>query len=111
MALFRYSTGKDNFYVELGWEGMSYSNSPIHLAITQKDQSGTFNKIEEFPAITYDKTQSKTGYTFKSSLGDLTVKWGTVFWIISVIQVFLNGSKLDGGEIINIEGVTSGKYV
>jgi len=111
MALFRFYTGKENNYVQLGWGEMSYLKSPISITVTQKDAHGDYNHTEEFPSFYYDKTQSKTGYTFKSTLGELTIKWVTKFWIISEIQVLLDGVKLNGGEIINIDGMASGKYV
>jgi hypothetical protein len=111
MALFRYFTEKDDKYVELSYEGMSYKKNPISVCITQKKAEGTYSKIEDLQPITYTDEQAKEGFIIKSSLGQVKIKWVTRFWIISEMQVFIDDYKLAGSEIIRIEGFESGKYI
>lgn len=112
MALFRYFTEKDDKYIELNYEGSNYTKSPISLCVTQKNAAGEFSKLEDLlPPITYDKEKAKTGYSFKSQIGNITIKWITRFWIISEIQVLIDNYKLSGSEILNINGIETGRYV
>ena len=112
MALFRYFTEKNDQYIELNYEGHNYKKSPISLCITQKNEAGEFVKLEEIqPSISYDKEKAKTGYSFKSKIGNITVKWVTRFWILSEIQVLIDNYKLSGSEILNINGVETGRYM
>jgi hypothetical protein len=112
MALFRYFTEKDDKYIELSYEGHNYTKSPISVRITKKSESGTFEKLEDLQStITYDKEKAKIGYSFKSSIGTITIKWITRFWIISEMQVLIDDYKLSGSEILNINGVETGRYV
>jgi len=109
MALFRYFTEKDPYYVELHYEGMNYQKTPIEVYLTQKDGK-EYNGLENLGNIEYDGKKAQQGYHFKSKEGDVEIKWVKKLWIISIMKVFLNGNPLKGSEIININGVQSGKY-
>ncbi len=102
MALFRYKTAKDPFYIELGWSGMSYLKNPITINLLKKGTNGEFSAKKEIGKIKYEKEKAKQGYAFKvSNLGEVIVKWQRKFLIITEIQVLVNGEKLKGNEVLN----------
>ncbi len=110
MALFRFYSEQPEKFIELSYEGMNYTKAPIAVILTQKTGEGEFSILEELGEINFDKEKAKTGYVFKSKLGEVMIKWVTKFLIISEIQITLNGQRLKGGEIMNFEGVQTGKF-
>ncbi len=102
MAMFRYKTPKDPFYIELGWNGMSYLKNPIIVNLVEKNSDGKFSSKKAIGKIKYEKAKAKQGYVFKvNNLGEVTIKWQKKFIIINEMQVLVNGKKLKGNEVIN----------
>ncbi len=102
MAMFRYKTPKAPFYIELGWNGMSYLKNPIIVNLVEKNSDGKFSSKKAIGKIKYEKEKAKQGYVFKvNNLGEVTIKWQRKFLIITEIQVLVNGEKIKGNEVIN----------
>jgi hypothetical protein len=109
MALFRYFTEKNPYYIELHYEGMNYTKSPIHIFLTEK-KDNEYEEVENLGKIDFDGEKAKQGYHFKSKEGDVEVKWVKKLLIISIMKVSLNGQNLKGSEIMNIDGALTGRY-
>lgn len=106
MARFRYHDSTTSpLYVELGWQGLSYRKNRIRVDLTEKLNECEFSINEQLGHFLHDPKTAKQGYKMMSSqLGEITIKFAIKFLIISEIQVFVNGKKIPGSELIDYRG-------
>jgi len=102
MPLFRFHKKEVSpYYIELGYHGVSYRNNEIIVNLTEK-RDNTFSKLERIGIFRHNPKTAKKGYKLESpTIGEVEIKFVTKFLIISEIQVFINGKRIKGSEILD----------
>ncbi len=112
MALFRYATGKEPYYIEAGWpRGSTYKKSPTTIRVTKKDEQGKYVMVQDLGEVNYEKEKAEHGWHFSAEqLGDIELKIVKRALLFTEVQVFLNGEKLKGSEILSTAAGEVGRY-
>ncbi len=101
MPVFKFQTKIKNYEVQLDWQGLSYEKNPITVRVVDNEKI-----LRILGTINYEKQQAKEGYKFKDKdLGEIIIKFVRKFLIINEIQVWLNGERLKGNEIIDYSSI------